>query len=204
VSAAWALTSYRVFTMGLPWGQAFRECAFAAASILTTTGFVTEDFTLWGSFPVMLMLMLMMVGGCTGSTSGGIKVFRFEILFTSARAHILKMRHPNRVVIPLYNDKPISDDLVFSVFTFFALYTFSLAIVVLALAFFQLDFVSALSAATTCLNNVGPGLSPQIGPHGSFDILPDEAKWVLSFAMILGRLEYLTILVLLSGNFWRD
>src|SRR3546814_603954 len=135
------------------------------------------------------MMALLFIGGCTGSTTGGIKVFRFCVLGSVAHRQILHLIHPHRTLPPTYNGKPISDEVVRSVLSFFAFYIGGYALLSIALTALGLDFVTSLSGAAQALGNVGPGLGPIIGPAGNFAPLPDAAKWLLSFAMLLGRLE---------------
>jgi len=198
-----AVTLYRWWD-GVAFITALRESSFTVTSILTTTGFSSDDFTFWGTFPLMLFFILMMVGGCTGSTSGSIKIFRYQIMFAVAKAHIYHMRRPHGVFLPLYNSKRIPDEIFTSVFTFFALYVMSFGLLVLGLSAYELDVSTCLSAAATCLNNVGPGFGPIIGPDAHFAPLPDGAKWMLMAGMLVGRLEYVTILILCVPSFWRN
>ncbi len=184
--------------------QALRETLFNATSILTTSGFASTDFNLWGTFSMMILFILMLVGGCTGSTAGGIKIFRYQVLFSTAATHMQQMRHPHGIFLPRYNGKPIPDGIFASVFTLIALYVFCFGLLSLGLAFYDLDLITCLSGAATALGNVGPGLGPIIGPAGNFAPLPDGAKWMLMVGMLLGRLEYVTILILFSPRFWRD
>jgi trk system potassium uptake protein TrkH len=173
-------------------------------SILTTTGFVSTDYSLWGPLPVMLIFVLTFIGGCSGSTTGGIKIFRFQVLFEIGRAYVRSSLAPNGVFIPKYNRRQITESVMQSVLAFVTLYLFTFAVSSAALALCGLDFVTALSGAATALGNVGPGLGDIIGPAGTFAPLPDAAKWILSLTMLLGRLELVTVVVVLSRSFWRD
>lgn len=197
-------TAFWRWNDGINFLKALRESAFNITSILTTTGYSSTDYHLWGSFPQMIFLMLMMIGGCTGSTAGGIKVFRYQIMFSVARSQIAQMRRPHGIFLPSYNKKPIPDGIFTSVFTFFALFILCLGILSLTLSLYDLDFLTCLSAAIATLNNIGPGLGDLIGPDGTYAPLPDSAKWVLMIGMLLGRLEYVTVLILLSPRFWQD
>lgn len=183
--------------------DALRHAAFNVVSIVTTTGFASTDYSLWGPLPVVAFLILTMVGGCTGSTSGGIKIFRFEVLFMVLRVQVHRLFMPHRVAPLTYNDKPVDADAMVSVISFGFVYISSIFLFALALGAFGLDLVTAVSGAATALGNVGPGLGAVIGPAGNFASLPDGAKWVLSAAMLLGRLEFFTVLVLLAPGFWR-
>ena len=198
------LTTWLSITHHMPVTEAFRYVSFNVVSITTTTGFSSTDYTLWGQFPVTLIFFLTVVGGCTGSTTGGIKIFRFQVLYETAKAQISQLLHPHGVFLPKYSGKPISDNITASVMGFVILYAVSFSVTALILSLMGLDYITSMSAAATALSNTGPGLGPIIGPSGTFAPLPDMAKWVLSFAMILGRLELFTVLVLFSPRFWRD
>lgn len=146
----------------------------------------------------------MFVGGCTGSTTGGIKIFRFQVLFLIARMHLKLLRRPHGVFIPTYNKRPISESVIVSVLTFFALYGFSFAVIAGLLGITGVDLTTALSGAASGIGNIGPALGKIIGPVGTFAPLSDSAKYVLIFAMLLGRLELLTVLVLFTPSFWKE
>lgn len=189
---------------GSPLSQSLRETAFNVVSIMTTTGFSTTDYTLWGSLPLVAFFIMMQVGACTGSTSGSIKIFRYQIMFSMVRSQIAHIRRPRGIFIPRYNGAHIPEGIFISVFTFFGLYVLSLGVLTLGLGAFDLDFLTCLSGAVSALNNIGPGAGPLIGPDGSFAFLPDGAKWLLMAGMLVGRLEYVTIFILLAPRFWRD
>lgn len=200
-SAAIALWLSR--TTGLPFADAIRHTAFNITSVVTTTGFASVDYGTWGPMVTGAFFLLTFVGGCTGSTSGGIKVFRFQILVLALRVYALRLFHPHRAFTPSFGGRPVSFDIMHAVVLFLAVYLVSVGIIGFALAAMGLDFVTAFSGAATALGNVGPGLGATIGPAGNFATLPEGAKWVLTFAMLLGRLELFTVLVLLSPDFWR-
>ncbi len=183
--------------------SAFRSSAFAVVSLGTTTGFVAEDYTLWGPFPTALFIVLLFVGGCTGSTTGAIKVFRFCILGSFAKWQMRSLIHQHRVLLPTYNGVPVTDDVVRSVIGFIVLYLFGFAVLGTGVAAFNVDMTTAFSGVAQALGNVGPGFGTTIGPAGNFSSLPEGAKWLLSAAMLLGRLELLTVLVLFTPTFWR-
>lgn len=183
---------------------ALRHSLFVVVSIISTTGFVTEDYSAWGAFPVAVFFMLLVVGGCTGSTAGGIKVFRYQIFYETAKAQIMRLLQPHGIFIPRYNRKPVPEDVSASVMSFFLLWAFVFMVLVLALSYYGFEFLTSMSAVAQALANVGPGLGPIVGPATNFAALPDGAKLLLSFAMILGRLELFTIIVLFSPHFWRD
>jgi trk system potassium uptake protein TrkH len=152
----------------------------------------------------MFFFILMMIGGCTGSTSGSIKILRYQIMFAVAKSHIYQIRRPHGIFPPTYDGKPIPETISISVFTFFALYIVSFGLLVMGLGLYDLDVSTSLSAAASALNNIGPGFGPSIGPSGTFTSLPDGAKWMLMAGMLLGRLEYITFLILFVPSFWRD
>lgn len=189
---------------GTPFAQAFRESLFNVTSIMTTSGFATSDYNFWGMYPLMLLFILMMIGGCTGSTTGGPKVFRYQIMVRAALTHMKKLRRPQGIFIPKFNDARISGDIFSSVMAYFAIYFMSLAAVWLGISLFNYDFLTSLSAAIACMNNIGPGMGPIIGPLGNYQSLDDGAKWILMGGMLLGRIEYITFLILFIPNFWRD
>lgn len=184
--------------------QALRYAAFNVTSVMTGTGYATADFNAWTGFPVAALFCLMFVGGCAGSTTCAIKIFRFQILYETARVQIKRLLQPHGVFIPYFNHRPIQAGVPEAVMGFFFLYLLSCAFLTMALALLGLDLVTALSGAVTAISNVGPGLGSTIGPAGNFAPLPDAAKWLLAFGMLLGRLELYTVLVLLIPQFWRD
>ncbi|WP_343054995.1 TrkH family potassium uptake protein [Azospirillum oleiclasticum] len=190
--------------LDLPLLESFRLSAFNVVSVVTTTGYASGDYSLWGPPAVVAFLILTMVGGCTGSTAGGLKIFRFEVLFMVLRVQLHRLYMPHRVLPLRYNDKPVDADAMVSVMSFGFVYVASIFIVALALGAFGLDMITAVSGAATALGNVGPGLGQIIGPAGNFQPIPEAAKWVLSLAMLLGRLEFFTVLVLFNRQFWRQ
>ncbi|MCJ9430605.1 TrkH family potassium uptake protein [Kordiimonas sp. A6E486] len=188
----------------MPIFQALTATAFNIVSIATTTGFVTTDYTTWGTGAVVGFFLLTFMGGCAGSTAGAIKVYRFQVLWITMREQMLRLNSPNRVVILRYHGTRMPDDLPLSVLAFLAVFFASTAIITLWIAMLGVDFVTALSATATAICNVGPGLGHIIGPSGNFASLPDGAKWLLSFAMLLGRLEVFTLIMLFDPHFWRS
>lgn len=177
--------------------------AFNIVSVITTTGYASQDYTMWGVFSVGLFFFVTFIGGCSGSTSGGMKIFRFQLSWLFLRDQMNKLVHPRGTFSIRYNGKTVSDDIMVSAVAFSFLFFLTLTITSLALAATGLDFVTSLTGAATALTNVGPGLGDMIGPAGNFAQVTESAKWILSFAMILGRLELLTVMVLLSPVFWR-
>lgn len=183
--------------------QALRYAAFNITSVITGTGYATADYSQWGSFAVPTFFFIMFIGGCAGSTTCGIKIFRFQILYASARVQLRHLIQPHGVFIPYYNNRPIPDDVINSVLSFFFVFGLSFALLAMGLGMLGLDFITAISSAATAISNVGPALGPITGPAGTFQPLPDAAKWLLSGGMLLGRLELFTVLVLLTRSFWR-
>tara|TARA_B100000579_G_scaffold138417_1_gene112437 strand:- start:1115 stop:2563 length:1449 start_codon:yes stop_codon:yes gene_type:complete len=181
----------------------FISVCFNIVSILTGTGYVTEDFSNWGNFPLIFFLILMFIGGCAGSTTCGIKIFRVQILYQFILNQLKKIIYPRGVFVTKYDKKIIDDKFMSSIISFVYLYIFIFFVITGLLSINGLDFITSISAAATSISNVGPGLGEIIGPNGNFSELSDFSKWILSFAMILGRLELFAILVLFVPSFWR-
>ncbi len=192
------------FTTGASLGQSYREVAFNVVSIITGTGYSSADYGNWGAFAVGMFFFLMFVGGCAGSTTCGIKVFRFQVLYATAEAQVHRLVQPHGVFVPHFNNRPITEEIAGSVMGFFFLFVITFAAIALALGAIGLDFITAVSGAATAICNVGPALGGIIGPAGNFSTLPDAAKWVLSAGMLLGRLELFTVMVMFAPSFWRD
>ncbi len=185
------------------WLDAVRIVAVNVTSVVTTSGYALGDYSQWGGFAVLLFFYLTFVGGCSGSTSGGLKIFRFQVAYVMLKANLQQMIHPRAVIRQQYNNHPIDEDIVRSLVTFSFFFTITIGVIALGLGLLGLDWITALTGAATAVCNVGPGLGPVIGPAGNFASLPDAAKWLLSVGMLLGRLEIITILVLLTPVFWR-
>lgn len=183
---------------------AFRLALFNVVSVLTGTGYATTDYNAWGPFAVGFFFCIMFIGGCAGSTSCGMKVFRFQVALAALTVYVRRLAHPNGVFVARYNHRPLTDDVFVSVLSFFFVYFASFATLAVLLSGFGLDTLTALSAAGTAIANVGPGLGDIIGPAGNFGSLPDPVKLLLAAGMLLGRLELFTILVLFSPAFWRN
>ena len=198
-----AMVSYLVLNQNLELSEALRRASFNVVSIITGTGYSNGNYALWGGFPVALFFFLMVIGGCAGSTSCGIKIFRFQVLYAVAITQIQQLLHPHGRFVPQYNGKPIPKDVPTSVLSFFFLYALSFTVLAIALSFVGLDFLTAMSGAATSISNVGPGLGDIIGPEGNFHDLPSSAKWILCVGMLLGRLEIFTVLVLFAPRFWK-
>lgn len=199
-----ALMTVWLWASGLyPPGEALRRAAFNVVSVITTTGYVLGDYSLWGSAPLIFFFYLLFVGGCSGSTAGGIKIFRFQLSHIILFNHVGRLLHPRLTRVDKYNGRLVDEEVVLSIVGFSFFYTVTVAALSFALALLGLDFVSALSGAATAVGNVGPGLGSVIGPAGNFSTLPDLGKWLLSLGMLMGRLEIITVLVLLTPAFWR-
>jgi trk system potassium uptake protein TrkH len=190
---------YWTNTFDDPW-TAIHQGVFQTVSIGTTAGFTTTDYSLWPGFLPILLLMVSYVGGCAGSTGGGMKVVRVMLLFKQGYREVLRLIHPNAVFAIKIGDKALQPKVVGAVWGFFAMYVFCFGIMYLFLMATGLDLVTAFSAVTACLNNLGPGLGEVGANYGSIN---SASKWVLSMAMLLGRLEIFTLLVVLSPAFWR-
>lgn len=197
-----ALTISLIWQNGYDLDQALRYALFSTVTIVTTTGYGAFDYTQWGGFAITLLFMLTVVGGCTGSTSGGIKIFRFQIFYKIARTHLKQLIQPYGVFMPQYEGKPIPETVLTSVMTFLLLFALSFLVLAVVLSGFGLGFLTSMSAAAQALANVGPGLGDVIGPTGTYAPLPEGAKWVLAMAMIMGRLELFTVMVLFMPSFW--
>lgn len=183
--------------------QALRYSVFNVTSLITGTGYATTDYTLWGGFIVGLFFFIMCIGGCAGSTSCGIKIFRFQVLYAVAKSQTLKMINPHGVFPAYYNKKQISRDIPIAVMSFFFMFALIFSILALALQACGLDYLTAMSGAASALANVGPAMGDIIGPAGNYGSLPISAKWILCAGMLLGRLELFTFLVMLSPRFWK-
>jgi trk system potassium uptake protein TrkH len=199
-----AIAAWLSYFHAMPFGEALRAAVFNVVSIVTTTGYASADYMTWGTFPIAAFFFLTFIGSCAGSTAGGIKVFRFQVLAIAIRAHGWRLIAPLSVRPAFYGERKLSNELFTSVLLFMGAYVGTVAVATLLLSFFGLDLVTALSGAAACIGNVGPGLGVIIGPAGTYTTLPAEAKWVLSATMLLGRLELFTVLVLFSRAFWRN
>ena len=196
----WAYQHYAGIHSG---AEGLRYAAFSVVSVMTGTGYANTDYGSWGSFPTGLFFVIMFIGGCAGSTSCGIKIFRVQVLLSAVRQHLSRLAYPNGVFVNRFNGRSVSDQVTAAVMNFFFLYLLSFAVLAVLLGLTGVDELTALSGAATAISNVGPGLGEIIGPSGNFEPLNDAAIWLLSFGMLLGRLELLTILVLFVPAFWR-
>ena len=182
----------------------FRTITFNIISILTGTGYVNAQFDNWGGFPLIIFLGLMFIGGCAGSTTCGIKIFRIQILYSFVSNQLKKIIYPKGIFVLKYDKNSVDDKFISSIISFIYMYFIIFFIITALLSLTGLDFITSISGAATSISNVGPGLGSTIGPNGNFSSLPDISKWILSFGMILGRLELFAILVLFLPSFWRN
>lgn len=197
------ITAYRIVVNDDHFEHALREALFNVTSIITGTGYASVDYQLWGGFPVVLFFIIGLIGGCAGSTCCSVKIFRYQLLFASIRVAVRRIHAPHCVLTPRYAGQPVGEEIMSSVMSFFGVFVLALGLFAVALGLTGLDFTTALSGAATAIANVGPGLGDTIGPAGNFATLNDAAKWILTLAMLLGRLELLVVLVLFLPRFWR-
>lgn len=184
--------------------ESLRQALFNVTSIITGTGFRNTDYNAWGAFCVSILFFLMVVGGCAGSTSCGIKIFRFQVLYAVIVVQTKRLLHQNGVFLPHYDGKPIPREIPTAVMSFFFVYALGFMLIAAALSLTGLDFTTSVSGAITSISNVGAGMGNVIGPLNTFGSLPDSAKWILVTGMILGRLEIFTFLVMLTPIFWKS
>ncbi|MCB1488165.1 MAG: TrkH family potassium uptake protein [Bauldia sp.] len=197
------VTAWNVSSGDMGFWQALRLSAFNVASVLSDTGFANADFSAWGSFAVGVFFVLMLIGGCAGSTAGGIKVFRWHILFAGVSRQFKRTLSPHRILTTRYGERLVEEQMIESVRNFFFLYIVTILALSLAVMATGLDFLSSTSAVVQAMANVGPGLGPVVGPAGNFASVAAEAKWMLVLAMLLGRLELTTVYVMLFVAYWR-
>ena len=201
VVAVMTLWSWR--TTAMPLFEAFQQAAFNAVSIISTTGYTTVDYTLWGGASVVF-LIITFAGGCSGSTAGSVKMFRYQLMWSFLKSQLNRLIHPHGVFPVTYDGHDVPSDIVLSVTAFLGLYLLTWFALSVALSVTGLGFQTSVSAAATALTNVGPGLGPIIGPSGTFGSLPPVSKWLLAGGMLVGRLELFTLFVLITPRFWRD
>ena len=182
---------------------ALRYAAFNIISTISTTGYANAPYDKWGPFAVTVFYFVIFAGGCAGSTAGGLKTFRFLVLYKAAATQFQTLVQPHGVFTATYNNQPISNEIIRSTLTFFFVFGMTFAVLSMSLALLGLDFLTAVSAAAQAISNVGPGLGPVIGPAGNYAGLPTAAKWLLTAGMLLGRLELFTVMVLFTRTFWK-
>ena len=202
-SCALILTCYQVWHNQRGWFEAATHSVFNVVSVITTCGYASEDYTLWGNMAIMLFFYLTFAGACSGSTSGGLKIFRIQLCALLLFKQLKLLVHPKAVWHPTYGGRRIDDQLLGNVLSFCFVYFATIGFIAMMLAFSELDLVTAVTGAATAVANVGPGLGNIIGPAGNFSSLPDAAKWWLSLGMLLGRLEIMTLLILFTPAYWR-
>jgi trk system potassium uptake protein TrkH len=185
------------------WFGSFTHVTFNIISIITTTGYASENYTSWDSFAVTVFFYLTFVGGCSGSTAGGMKFFRFQIALIMLKNQLRWMRHPRGVFTNRYNGQKVTDEIIRSVIAFSFYYGLTVAIIASGLSLLGIDFLTSVSGAASAVGNVGPGLGDIIGPDKTFTTLPAAAKWLLCGGMLLGRLEIMTVVILFTPVFWR-
>ena len=183
--------------------QAVREALFNITSIISGTGYASVNYMTWGPFLIAMFFFIGLIGGCAGSTACSVKIFRYQLLFASIRVQLRRIRAPHGVFVPRYQGRPVGPDVLSSVMSFFVFFVVSLGVLSVALSLTGLDFITSVSGAATAIGNIGPGLGDTIGPVGNFSSLSDTAKWILSFAMLAGRLEILAVFALFTIGFWR-
>ncbi|WP_322892862.1 MULTISPECIES: TrkH family potassium uptake protein [unclassified Yoonia] len=183
---------------------ALREAVFNVVSIISGTGYSSADYMTWGTFPVVMFFFIGLIGGCAGSTSCSIKVFRYQILFAAIKSQIRQIHSPHGLFTPRYDGRPVGEEVLNSVVAFFVAFVCLLGVITVLLGLTGLDFITSVSGAATAIGNIGPGLGPQIGPAGNFAEINDPAKWILAIAMFVGRLEVMVVLTILSVRFWRN
>lgn len=197
------LGAHHAWTAHIGFWDAFSQAAFNITSIVSTCGYASQDYTQWGAFAIAIFFFLTFVGGCSGSTAGGLKIFRFQLSMMLLKEQVIRLMHPRAVFSRRYNRRIIGDDIIASSVAFSFIYLATMAAMTLLMALEGVDLVTGITGSATALANAGPGLGTIIGPAGNFQSLPAGAKWVLSIGMILGRLELLSVLVVLSPGFWR-
>ncbi|MSU90094.1 potassium transporter TrkH [Rhodobacteraceae bacterium 2CG4] len=197
------LTAWQFWQLDSLPEAAFRAALFNAVSIITGTGYASTDYQLWGGFAVATFFLIGLVGGCAGSTCCSVKIFRYQLLFAAIFTQVRRLQSPHGLFVLRYDRKPVGDDVINSVMAFFVMFYLSLAVLSVLLSLMGLDPVTAISGAAAALANIGPGLGQIIGPSGNYASLSPQVKWVLAFAMLLGRLELMSVFVLFSLAFWR-
>jgi trk system potassium uptake protein len=181
--------------------KALIDSLFQVVSIITTTGFVSADYLTWPTYSWLIIFLLMFIGGCAGSTGGGIKVVRIVLLFRNSKLELKRLIHPQALIPVRLNGKSIPQHIIFNVLAFFLIYIVIFAMGSLAVSMMGLNFESSIGAVAASLGNIGPGIG-SVGPVLNYGLVPDAGKWLLAFLMLLGRLELFTVLILFSAAFW--
>ena len=198
-----AVGAWLVLVAGAAEGAALRLALFNVTSIMTGTGYASDDYMAWGGFAVAVIFIVGLIGGCTGSTSCSAKVFRYQILVVALDQQVRRIHNPSGVFPLRYQGRVVEPEIVSSVMAYFFVFVTALSLWAMLLSMLGLDTVTSISGAVSALANIGPGLGAEIGPAGNYAGLPVGAKWLLSVGMFLGRLEFLSVLVLLTPGFWR-
>ena len=196
------LSFYRTHTSSSDFIHAFREISFQVVSIITTTGYATADYTLWGSFLTFIFFLFLFSGASAGSTSGGIKIVRIILLIKNGLLEFKRRLHPKAVIPVMLNKQVISSTITYNLLAFIFLYLFVFTLGSIFLSFLGVDMLTSISAVASAVGNVGPGIA-DVGPSSSFSQLPTSAKWILSLLMLMGRLELFTVCVLFTPYFWK-
>jgi trk system potassium uptake protein TrkH len=202
-SVSLIITFQLMARIDLPLLEALRQASFNTVSLMTGTGYSSTDYGSWGGHTSVILLIAMFIGGCAGSTTCGIKMFRLQVLAATAKVQLSRLLRPHAVSVVYYNRRPVPETVMDAVMGFFYLYILCFVIISILLGLTGLDLETALSAAATSISNVGPGLGEILGPSGSFEPLSASAKWIMVAGMILGRLELFTVLVMFLPGFWR-
>ncbi|CAH0532271.1 Trk system potassium uptake protein TrkI [Vibrio stylophorae] len=198
------VSTWLVVERGYAIDDAIRVSMFNLVSVITTTGFGLDDFTAWGALPSVIFAVVLLIGACSGSTAGGLKLFRIQVAISMWRKQMMQLIHPSATFVQRYNRRPVTDTIVRSVLAFCLTYILTIIFIAAALACMNIDPVTSITASITAVANVGPGMGEFIGPTGNFAGLPDLAKWILSLGMLMGRLEILTVLVVFFPAFWKN
>ena len=198
------LTFWQVMTNGTPLLESIRHAFFMVISIFSTTGYINTDYSLWSPLPLVLFFIISLIGGCTGSTTGGIKIFRLQVLFTIARNHLRHLRRPNAVFMTRFQGYHITDAVAFSIMTLIILYITTVLIIAISLSACGVDFTTALTGSGAVLSTLGVGIGPIVGLGATIAQLDALPKCILMFGMICGRLELLAVLILFMPSFWRN
>ncbi|MCK9401433.1 MAG: TrkH family potassium uptake protein [Bacteroidales bacterium] len=196
------ITMFLVWKTGMGWEKAFRDALFQVVSIVTTTGYFTSDYLVWPGALWFFIFLLMFIGGMAGSTGGGIKVVRQLLLFKNVGKELKRAIHPQGVIPVRMNHEAVPQEIIYKVMAFFQLYILIFIFGAMFLSFLGLDFETAIGASISALGNIGPGLG-NVGPVGNYAFIPATGKWLLSFLMLLGRLELFTVLILITPSFWK-
>jgi trk system potassium uptake protein TrkH len=203
VGATLFITVIHLSEVAFNWEESIRQSLFHVTSLVTTTGYVSSDYEHWAPFSKIIFFAVLFIGGCAGSTGGGIKFVRHSLLFKNSLLELKRLLHPRAVIPVRFNEKSVGPDIISNVQAFFIFYIMIFVFASALLSLLGLDFLTAVGASATCIGNVGPGIGT-VGPLNNFAHLPDIAKWILSFLMLLGRLELFTVLIIFSPTYWKS